>query len=48
LNADEVEEIKNIALNEVNDAFKYDETQRWPDREDAIIEVYVSYPKENI
>tara|TARA_B100000579_G_scaffold428785_1_gene439523 strand:- start:132 stop:1103 length:972 start_codon:yes stop_codon:yes gene_type:complete len=48
LNADELEEIKNIALNEVNEAFKYAETQPWPDPEDALKEVYVSYPKENI
>ncbi len=48
LNADKLEEIKNIALNEVNEAFKYAETQPWPDPEDALKEVYVSYPKENI
>ena len=48
LNADALEEIKNIALNEVNEAFKYAETQPWPDPEDALKEVYVSYPKENI
>ena len=48
LNAHELEEIKNIALNEVNEAFKYAETQPWPDPEDALKEVYVSYPKENI
>ena len=48
LNADELEEIKNISLNEVNEAFKYAETQPWPDPEDALKEVYVSYPKENI
>ena len=48
LNADKLEEIKNIALNEVNEAFEYAETQPWPDPEDALKEVYVSYPKENI
>ena len=48
LNTEELEEIKNIALNEVNEAFEYAETQPWPDPEDALKEVYVSYPKENI
>ena len=48
LNTEELEKIRNIALNEVNEAFEYAETQPWPDPEDALKEVYVSYPKENI
>ena len=34
------------ALNEVNEAFDFAETQPWPNPEDALEEVYVNYPKE--
>ena len=44
----EVEKIKNDAIFEVDEAFKYAETQPWPDPEDALEEVYVNYPRESL
>ena len=44
----EVEKIKNDAIFEVAEAFKYAETQPWPDPEDALEEVYVNYPRESL
>ena len=44
----EVEKIKNDAMFEVDEAFKYAETQPWPDPEDALEEVYVNYPRESL
>ena len=44
----EVEKIKNDAIFEVDEAFKYAETQPWPDPEDTLEEVYVNYPRESL
>ena len=44
--SDEIKKIQTDALNEVNEAFDFAETQPWPNPEDALEEVYVNYPKE--
>ena len=44
--SDEVKKIQSDALNEVNEAFDFAETQPWPKPEDALEEVYVNYPRE--
>ena len=44
----EVEKIKNEAIFEVDEAFKYAEIQPWPEPEDALEEVYVNYPRESL
>ena len=46
LNKDEVKKIEAEALNEVNEAFDFAESQPWPNPEDALEEVYVNYPRE--
>ena len=43
----EIEKIKNEALNDVNEAFTFAETQPWPQPQEALQEVYVTYPEEN-
>ena len=43
-----IEKIQNEALNEVNEAFAFADTQPWPEPEETLDEVYVNYPKENL
>ena len=43
---DELEKIINEAKEEVDKAFDFADTQPWPQPEDALEEVYVSYPVE--
>ena len=46
LTKDDIETHKKNALDAVNSAFDFADTQPWPKGEDALQEVYVNYPKE--
>ena len=46
LTKDDIETYKKIALDAVNSAFDFADTQPWPKGEDALEEVYVNYPRE--
>ena len=46
ISPDEIKKIQSDALNEVNEAFDFAETQPWPKPEDALEDVYVNYPRE--
>ena len=46
LTKDDIERYKKNALDAVNSAFDFADTQPWPKGEDALQEVYVNYPKE--
>ena len=46
ISPEEIKKIQSDALNEVNEAFDFAETQPWPKPEDALEEVYVNYPRE--
>ena len=46
LTKDDIERYKKNALDDVNSAFDFADTQPWPKGEDALQEVYVNYPKE--
>ena len=41
----EINNLKKQALDEVEEAFKFAETQPWPKPEDSLNDVYVNYPK---
>ena len=43
LSSEYVEKIKKEALEEVNEAFVFAETQPWPNPEDTLDDVYVNY-----
>ena len=46
LNKNDLEKIINEAIEEVDKAFDFADTQPWPQPEDALEEVYVNYPVE--
>ena len=43
--SNEINNLKKQALNDVEEAFKFAETQPWPKPEDSLNDVYVNYPK---
>tara|TARA_B100000686_G_scaffold106800_1_gene113891 strand:- start:173 stop:655 length:483 start_codon:yes stop_codon:yes gene_type:complete len=43
--SNEINNLKKQALDEVEEAFKFAETQPWPKPEDSLNDVYVNYPK---
>ena len=45
LSSIEINNFKKQALDEVEEAFKFAETQPWPEPEDTLKDVYVNYPK---